>query len=837
MNLTSTRTILQCILAFVIVFNLAQLSNASEMGANPYQCPEEHVYIYCGELHSNYDYYGYPKAAYGYGNEITIYGPYTDEYLDDCGRGKIIRKWKIKYHYDWYWCEQTIHISDPYGKTFDGYKDVHWPKDYDLKDCKGSMHPDHMPYGYNWPEFSHHGCAKLGLRYEDKIHPYTIYQHGDHGYGYGSHYHSPCKVIYRTWELIDWCQYNGHSSYGGHYSGKWTYIQKIFVYDDIAPEITFCPDDIEVSGGDCHGNKVHVEIPKLQAKDDCGDVYYSYTRKHLVEDGYHSSYSGSGVSYGGNNASGYYEPGKTLVTFKAFDICGNTTECDLVVNVVAVDKKPPTVIGISSLTAVLMMTDTNQGMVELWPAEFNSSSYDNCTAREDLKFRLEPSVFTCENFGSNQVKFIVEDEAGNSDFIWVEVVVQANSFGCMGGDISGNVLSDQGNAIQDVEVTLVGTQMKTTDKNGAFKFTDILLGRTLSVTPFKNSDAMEGVDMYDYTLLSLHVDGIKLLKDPRKLIAADIDGNQRIDYEDLLALQRLIFGIDQKMEYNTSWKFYKQGFIFPDTIDPLLVKMPGSFEVTAYNGEEMNIQFEGIKIGDLGTLVREANTAGDIVQENNLIVQDVILDAGDEVRVPLTLENSVSANVISFALDFDPIAMEVLHVDAKSLQDRGSLTTIDPTGKGKALVANWFSITEENFKSGDVILELVVRAKQPLALSKAIKLTSTFNEAKIEGTNSGKSTVKLIYQNDLQNQLMLYQNSPNPFHDITTVGFYLPTSGEAVITIRDINGRQVLSRRGIYDRGYQELTLTRNDLPTSGLLFYDIESSGVKQTKKMLILN
>ena len=41
---------------------------ASELGGNPFHCPEEHVYIYCGELHDDYDYYGYPKAAYGYGS-------------------------------------------------------------------------------------------------------------------------------------------------------------------------------------------------------------------------------------------------------------------------------------------------------------------------------------------------------------------------------------------------------------------------------------------------------------------------------------------------------------------------------------------------------------------------------------------------------------------------------------------------------------------------------------------------------------------------------------------------------------------------------------------------
>lgn len=833
MNLTSTRTILRGLMAtaFLLTYTAMQ---ASEMGGNPFHCPEEHVYLHCGELHDNYDYYGYPKPAYGYGHDVIIYGPYTTEYLDHCGRGKIIRKWKIKYHYDWYWCEQTIHISDPYGQTFDGYHDVHWPKDYEMKDCHGSKHPDHMPYGYGWPEFKHHGCSQLGLNYEDKIHPYSVYAHGDHGYGYGSHYHHPCKVIYRTWTLIDWCQYNGHG-YGGHYTGKWTHVQKIYVYDDVAPEITYCPEDIEADGGDCDGNKVYVDIPKLQAEDDCGDVYYSYTRKHLGEDYYHSSYNGYGVDYGGNDASGYYEPGKTLVTFKAYDVCGNTTECSFIVNVVAVDNKPPTVIAISSITAVLMMTDTNEGMVEVWPEEFNSSSYDNCTAKEDLKFRLEPSVFTCENYGSNEVKFIVEDEAGNFDYTIVEVIVQANAMPCMGGVINGSIVSDQGNVVPDVEVTLTDGQTKMTDGEGIFTFEDVVMGTEgLQITPRKELDPMEGIDMYDYTLLSLHVEGIRELKDPRKLIAADINGDRQVDYLDLLDLQKLILGIDQQMP-GDSWKFYKKGLEFPDSINPLMMEIPKNIDIPAiYNGE-MLVEFEGIKIGDLGTLLK-VPVEGDL-RVNNMFVQDQLMEAGDVITVPFVLSADASANVFSFTLDINSDEIEILEIEGKALSQRGSLNTLDPSGAGDAMVASWFSMSEKDFKAGETMIELTVRAKQSLTLSNSLKMSSSHVKAESVGAESGKASLQLIYQQLVQNDLTLYQNSPNPFTEQTTVGFYLPEAGEASLTVRDLTGKEILTKQGIFEKGYQEMILVRNELPASGVLLYELRSGGMRQARKMVLVN
>ena len=563
MRRTTTQYFRACISFGILLLTLFvnPLLVSAEDGGNPFRCPEEHVYVYCGELHDNLDYYGYPKAAYGYGS-IHVEGPWVTEHLDKCGKGKIIRKWKVKYHYDWYWCKQTIHITDPYGgHGFDGHKDVYWPKDYHMKECGGSMHPDHLPAHYNWPEFNHYGCAKLGLRYYDETHPYHKSKHS-YGYGYG---HEPCKVVYRTWELIDWCQYSsGYGGYGHSVKGKWTHLQKIYIYDHKAPTITFCPDDMEVNGGDCKGGKTHVKIPKIEATDDCGAVYFAYSRKKIEETSEYHSYSSGGSSYSGPDASGYYEPGKTLVTFKAFDVCGNTTECQMIVDVQAVDNKPPSVVGLSSITAVLVQTDTNEGKVEIWPSEFNTSSYDNCTASENLKFGLEPSVFTCEDFGTNQAKFTVTDEAGNSDYIMVEVVIQANSFECLGGMVNGNVMSDAGAGVDRVEVRLMEDRMQMTGKDGAFAFDDIPLGREIEITPTKNTDPMQGVDMYDYALLSLHVDGIKELRDPHQLIAADINGDQQIDFSGLIG--------HAKTDYRTGSKYGKHG----------LEDFPSQFRLSGY---------------------------------------------------------------------------------------------------------------------------------------------------------------------------------------------------------------------------------------------------------------
>ena len=826
MCLTSTRRSNSLVLCLLLALGLSTSHLMAE--ESPYHCPKEHVYVYCGELHDDLNHYGYPTAAYGY--SIQVQGPWVKEHLDQCGLGYIERKWKVKAGYDWVWCSQTIHIKDKHGSGFD-YNSVYWPKDYHMKDCGGSMHPDHLPKHYSWPEFPHKGCAKLGLRYYDKAHPI----HSTYHHGYGHSYGKPCKVIHRTWELIDWCQYN--SGYGGYGSskGKWTYVQKIYVYDHEAPTITFCSDDIEANGGDCMGEKTFVEIPPVQAKDDCGTVYYAFSRKK-IEDGvsYHS-YTGGGVRYSGANASGYYEPGKTLVTFEAFDVCGNTTECQIIVNVEAVDTKPPSVIGISSLTAVLVQSDTNDGKIELWPSEFNTSSYDNCTDPENLKFSLEPSVFTCEDFGSNQVKFTVTDEAGNSDYIMVEVIVQANSFECLGGVISGNISSDDGEGVGNVQVRLMEGMEQMTSEEGSFAFDDIPLGQDVLITPYKSDDHMSGIDMYDYTLLSLHVDGVRELKDPYSLIAADINGDQEIDYNDLRAMQRLITGIDQLMPQD-AWKIFNRDFEFPDTVHPLQVEIPQNYVVQNYDGSDVHVPFMAVKVGDLGSLKIEEGS-GD-VGEQEIRITDQILEQNETKRIPFAFSENSMGNSLTLTMDVNPQNIEVISLHEVALDRLGEVQVFQDERDPSKLAITWFSLNEVEFAAGEVLFEIEIMARQEALLSRNLNLSSELARAEIKAVSVGVKPISLQYDSpSLSEDITLFQNNPNPFREQTQIGFFLPSAGDIVFSVRDANGRTLMQRDGYFDKGYQELRIDRSDLPTYGLLFYEVSNGQQRTVKKMMVIN
>jgi hypothetical protein len=83
----------------------------------------------------------------------------------------------------------------------------------------------------------------------------------------------------------------------------------------------------------------------------------------------------------------------------------------------------------------------------------------------------------------------------------------------------------------------------------------------------------------------------------------------------------------------------------------------------------------------------------------------------------------------------------------------------------------------------------------------------------------------------------LLQNVPNPFHDFTQIGFYLPKSTDGYLTIRDEKGAVVYRQKASYYQGWNQVTISLSDLKAVGVLYYTLETPDFIGTKKMVLLN
>ena len=139
--------------------------------------------------------------------------------------------------------------------------------------------------------------------------------------------------------------------------------------------------------------------------------------------------------------------------------------------------------------------------------------------------------------------------------------------------------------------------------------------------------------------------------------------------------------------------------------------------------------------------------------------------------------------------------------------------------------------------SNEVLFTILFEALDNGDLSSNVRITSdkVLTEAYNEDTES--MPIRLEYRSILQPNFALLQNNPNPFSTATTIGFTLAEDGDTKLTFYDITGKVLKVIDQQLKAGHHEVLIDANDLPAQGVILYELESNGHKDTKKMLKLN
>ncbi|UCC78927.1 MAG: T9SS type A sorting domain-containing protein [Candidatus Zixiibacteriota bacterium] len=90
--------------------------------------------------------------------------------------------------------------------------------------------------------------------------------------------------------------------------------------------------------------------------------------------------------------------------------------------------------------------------------------------------------------------------------------------------------------------------------------------------------------------------------------------------------------------------------------------------------------------------------------------------------------------------------------------------------------------------------------------------------------------------NRLPRSIKLSQNYPNPFNASTMISFELSESGNVILAVYDLLGREMETLAdGYLDIGGYSIDFDASDL-TSGVYFYRLQIGGVVETKRMVLL-
>jgi hypothetical protein len=86
---------------------------------------------------------------------------------------------------------------------------------------------------------------------------------------------------------------------------------------------------------------------------------------------------------------------------------------------------------------------------------------------------------------------------------------------------------------------------------------------------------------------------------------------------------------------------------------------------------------------------------------------------------------------------------------------------------------------------------------------------------------------------DVSDGTILHQNRPNPFSQQTIIPFVLSETNKAILTVYDINGRQVFTSNQSFTIGNNEVILNKSIFPTSGIYFYRLTTDKYSVVKRL----
>lgn len=787
------------------------------------KCPNS-FYVDCGTDYEEITNKGVPSVIYNCDFELD--GPYYTPNLNQCGVGRVAKKWYVKVGGNRVEnCTQTIYVEN--NTPFNMYKND-WP--IDENNLVGCSNADTNPSNTGEPDVSgDNACSMVATTYSDRV--FHVVE-------------GACTKILRDWTVIDWCQYNDSNpdylgEQGHPYEGMWTHTQVIMINDNNAPVITSscATQPIDGYNADCSADVTLV----AEADDTCTpDSELEWT--YRVE-------NSDGTLYENGNSNTFVKSHMDLGTYHIYwtveDRCGNIDECDY--TFVVRDGKKPTPLCYSDITTVVMPSTTPK-MVTVKARDFDRGSTDNCTpgatcgeCDTDLAFSFSGTsstvtekVFTEANVGLNTLDIWVWDLAGNRDFCTVTVHIQNNATGGLvfGGQVTTEDDKKVNNTvIESKDMIANETKSAVTNSNGYFEIVEDG-SSNFDLSAKKKDSYINGLTTLDIVIIQKHLLDIRKMNSPYKLLAADANQDGKVTAGDILALRKIILGADKELKNTDAWTFVNGAINFENPNNPWTERDMHTIKLNNAVESILDNKFVAIKIGDVNNSVT-LSTTSEFVEPRSIKafnIDNVSYKSGDVVRMPVYASNF--ENIAGFQMGLNFGDLEILNVESGAMNMSKSNYRVD----NNELYISWNSMKGNTYNDDEILFTIEFAASTAGQLINQIGVANTMSPEAYDN-NLDVYGMELNFRNLEEGAFRLYQNTPNPFSNETEITFVIPESGMVTTTVYDIAGKVIKEVTDNYEKGENSVKMSRDDLNSiSGVLYYKVEYKGNVAIKKMILL-
>jgi subtilisin-like proprotein convertase family protein len=436
------------------------------------------------------------------------------------------------------------------------------------------------------------------------------------------------------------------------------------------------------------------------------------------------------------------------------------------------------------------------------------------------------------------VMMSVWDKKFNQDFCWVTLTLHCQTCPIeVNSRIGGLIATDHSNGVNNVEVLLydaASSMIRSTFTNeaGMYAF-DNAPSNGEVIVPVKDHDFDNGISTLDLVLIQRHILGIQAFDSPYKVVASDINNDTKINSVDLVELRKLILG--------TSTRFTNQSWRFIDTKYPMDMSHVFPFvdrmDIPSDSTQRNNINFVGVKIGDVNgtatTDVMNATGQNRTSATLNLTTENRNIEAGETIEVPVTASNF--NEIFGFQFTMNVEGASFVNVIPGTIEINESNVGII---SDEMITMSFASTTAETRRVDDVLFTIVLKANKAALLSEMMYINSHITSAEsYVGSNMKVQNIGLTVGSDNASaDIQLFQNEPNPFKGQTKVSFFMPKADKATLTVYDVTGKLINIRNIDALQGINTEVFNREQLGTSGMLYYKLESGDFTATKKMIIV-
>ena len=429
--------------------------------------------------------------------------------------------------------------------------------------------------------------------------------------------------------------------------------------------------------------------------------------------------------------------------------------------------------------------------------------------------------------GQNSINVGVFDQKFNDAYCIVELTVHGQE--CDGGvtdsgEVLGTVNTSHGFWLEDAVLSIQnegGNLVQTLSGQNGYAFMNLPAFNYYQVKATKDGDDFNGLSTYDVLLVNRHVLQVESFNEVENFIAADINRDEKITAIDIIELRKMIFGIYEEFPLCDSWE------ILPVAEIPLLSNpydYQGGQVIEYLTPDSYTQDFRAIKIGDLNqSAFPNFDSENTELRSSSSNILMYHFEPGEGLQ--FYFDETVDV--------FHGIQFEIELTDMDFQLRNGVLDILDGYSHidGNTVIISYNGDEAVTLDANSILF--TIDSDQGIQLSQnQSRLKSEF----YHGINLNIQDLE-IRKSELNNQITLYQNRPNPFDQMTFIEFYLPNEMDVQLSFRDVNGRLLHVVDQAFERGINKVTIDRNAISQTGVILYELTAKDFKDSKKMILID